>query len=45
MKYGYCRCSTSELKQDINYQRRHLIEQGVTEDKIYWEYESRYKTR
>ena len=45
MKYGYCRCSTNELKQDISRQRRQLLEEGLTEDKIYWEYESRYKTR
>ena len=45
MKYGYCRCSTQESKQDISRQKRELMEQGVTEDKIYWEYESRNKTR
>lgn len=42
MKYGYARCSTNETKQDINRQRRELINQGVEEENIYWEYESRY---
>lgn len=45
MRYGYCRCSTNENRQDIDRQKRELINQGVSEDKIYWEYESRYKTR
>ena len=41
MIYGYARCSTSEEKQDIDRQKRELIELGVSEDKyIYWEYES-----
>ena len=39
--YGYCRCSTTEERQDIDRQKRELIKQGVAEDKIYWEYESR----
>lgn len=43
MKYGYCRCSTQESKQDITRQQRELMEQGVTEDNIYWEYESGMK--
>ena len=39
--YGYCRCSTSEERQDINRQKRELYKLGVEEDKnIYWEYES-----
>lgn len=41
MIYGYARCSTSEERQDIDRQKRELIELGVSEDKyIYWEYES-----
>lgn len=39
MKYGYCRCSTDEKKQDINRQVRELKEMGVTDEKyIYKEY-------
>jgi len=39
--YGYARCSTNESRQDINRQKRELLQMGVTEDKyIYWEYES-----
>lgn len=39
--YGYCRCSTTEERQDINRQKRELYKLGVEEDKyIYWEYES-----
>ena len=39
--YGYCRCSTSEERQDINRQKRELYELGVeSEENIYWEYES-----
>lgn len=39
--YGYCRCSTTEERQDINRQKRELYKLGVTDDKnIYWEYES-----
>lgn len=39
--YGYARCSTNESKQDINRQKRELLQMGVSEDKfIYWEYES-----
>lgn len=40
MVYGYARCSTNENKQDIDRQKRELINQGVTEENIYWEYES-----
>lgn len=40
MIYGYCRCSTNEEMQDVNRQKRELINQGVTENNIYWEYES-----
>lgn len=39
--YGYCRCSTSELKQDITRQIRELQALGVTDkNNIYKEYES-----
>ena len=39
MRYGYCRCSTNEKKQDINRQVRELKEMGVTDEKyIYKEY-------
>lgn len=40
MTYGYCRCSTNETKQDINRQKRELIEMGVTANTLYMEYES-----
>lgn len=40
MIYGYCRCSTSEERQDIDRQKRELLEMGATEKSIYWEYES-----
>ena len=41
MKYGYCRCSTDEKRQDINRQVRELKEMGVTDEKyIYKEYVS-----
>jgi DNA invertase Pin-like site-specific DNA recombinase len=39
--YGYCRCSTNELKQDITRQIRELKALGVTDkNNIYKEYES-----
>ena len=39
--YGYARCSTDETRQDIDRQRRDLIQMGVTDKKyIYWEYAS-----
>lgn len=39
--YGYCRCSTDEIKQDIDRQKRELYRLGVTNDEhIYWEYDS-----
>ena len=39
--YGYCRCSTTEERQDINRQKRELFKLGVKSEKdIYWEYES-----
>lgn len=38
--YGYARCSTDEVKQDIKRQTRELISLGATYDTIYFEYES-----
>lgn len=38
--YGYARCSTDEIKQDIKRQTRELINLGATEQTIYFEYES-----
>ena len=39
--YGYARCSTNELRQDITRQIRELKKLGVPNDKnIYFEYES-----
>lgn len=38
--YGYARCSTDEVKQDIDRQKRELIKLGATEQTIYTEYES-----
>jgi DNA invertase Pin-like site-specific DNA recombinase len=41
MIYGYCRCSTNELKQDITRQTRELKALGVTDKQnIFMEYES-----
>lgn len=41
MIYGYCRCSTNELKQDITRQIRELRSLGVRDRQyIYMEYES-----
>lgn len=42
--YGYCRCSTNELKQDIQRQVRELKLLGAADDTIYLEYESGVKT-
>lgn len=43
--YGYARCSTNEMRQDIDRQKRELYSLGVQEDAhIYWEYESGTKT-
>lgn len=39
-KYGYCRCSTNETRQDIDRQRRELKSLGVKDEHIYWEYVS-----
>ena len=38
--FGYCRCSTNESKQDVEYQIKELIEKGVKKENIYFEYES-----
>lgn len=43
MKYGYSRCSTNELKQDIERQIRELMQQGVERENIYFEYASGLK--
>ena len=43
MIYGYCRCSTNETKQDINRQKRELLDMGVTAETLYMEYESGLK--
>ena len=39
MKYGYARCSTNEIQQDITRQKRELINMGV-DGEIFWEFES-----
>ena len=33
-KYGYARCSTNESKQDIDRQRRELVELGIKKENI-----------
>ena len=39
--YGYARCSTDETRQDIDRQKRELMEMGVEDGRhIFWEYES-----
>lgn len=40
MLYGYCRCSTTETKQDINRQVRELKALGVQKENIFKEYVS-----
>ena len=40
MFYGYCRCSTTETKQDINRQVRELKALGVLKENIFREYVS-----
>ena len=40
MLYGYGRCSTNELRQDISRQTRELVAMGVAKENIYTEYES-----
>jgi len=42
--YGYARCSTNEDKQDIDRQKRALKQLRVSEENIYFEYESGSKT-
>lgn len=38
--YGYCRCSTNESKQDVEYQIKELVEKGIKKENIYFEYQS-----
>ncbi len=38
MRYGYCRCSTNEDKQDIERQINELKKSGVKEENIIYEY-------
>lgn len=38
--YGYCRCSTNESKQDVEYQIKELVEKGTKKEDIYFEYQS-----
>lgn len=38
--FGYCRCSTNEDLQDIGRQKRELLERGVPNENIFFEYES-----
>lgn len=45
MIFGYARCSTNEEMQDINRQIRELKQLGVTDEHIYFEYESGTKTK
>lgn len=44
MIYGYARCSTDNIKQDITRQTRELKQLGVEKDNIYFEYASGTKT-
>lgn len=45
MNYGYARCSTNETRQDIDRQKRDLLEMGVSNERyIFCEYESGTKT-
>ncbi len=44
MLYGYARCSTDNIKQDITRQTRELKALGVTTNNIYLEYASGTKT-
>lgn len=39
-QYGYARCSTNELRQDIDRQKRELMALGIKQENIFWEYES-----
>ena len=38
IRYGYCRCSTNELHQDVSRQIKELKEHGVMEENIEYEY-------
>ena len=38
--YGYCRCSTNESKQDVEYQIKELVEKGIKKEDIYFKYQS-----
>ena len=38
MEYGYARCSTNSNKQDIDRQKRELIQVGIKKENIFWEY-------
>lgn len=40
MIFGYARCSTNEMKQDIDRQIRELTNQGINRENIFCEYES-----
>src|SRR3712207_9537401 len=40
MIYGYARCSTDNIKQDVTKQTRELKALGVEKDNIYFEYAS-----
>lgn len=40
MIYGYARCSTNEIRQDVEYQIKQLKEFGASDETIYKEYES-----
>ena len=42
-KYGYSRCSTNDVKQDIDRQRKELMALGVPKENIFHEYESGFK--
>lgn len=44
-KYGYCRCSTNESKQDVDRQRRELKKLSIKDENIYWEYVSGSKDK
>ena len=36
--WGYCRCSTNELKQDVQYQIDALMDKGLDVSNIRYEY-------
>lgn len=40
MEYGYARASTNSDRQDIGRQKRDLVDIGIKENNIFWEYES-----